>query len=68
VAFAILGDDRLGLRVGEVCDSLLGAEVNLTQIRSLAALIIEKVWLPKRCMLAEALRDTAIGHDDGDLM
>src|SRR6201995_5647065 len=24
---------------------------NLTQTRSLAALIIEKVWLPKRCML-----------------
>src|SRR5258708_287178 len=28
---------------------------NLTQTRSLAALIIEKVWLPKRCMLRQLL-------------
>jgi hypothetical protein len=50
VALAAFADDGLGLGVGEVLDALLVCRWNFTQTRSLAALIMLKVWLPKPCM------------------
>jgi hypothetical protein len=50
VALAVRGDEGSRLGVGAVRDPLLRAEVKLTQTRSFAAFIIEKVWLPKPCI------------------
>ena len=68
VAFAILGDEGLGLRVGEVCDSLLGAEVEFDPDTFIGGIDHREGMAAEKVHVAEALRDAAVGHDDGDLM
>jgi hypothetical protein len=70
VAFAIAGDKGRSLGISEVLDSLLRAEMNLTQTRySLAALINHRESVAALAVhVTEALRDAAVGHGDGDLV
>src|SRR3984893_13238038 len=41
---------------------------NLTQMRSFAALIIEKVWLPNKCIWRKLFGMPRFRHRDGDLV
>ena len=68
VAFAVVGDQGRGLGVGEVLDALLGAEVELDPEPLVGGVDQVKVWLPKHVHVAEALRDAAVAHHDGDLV
>ena len=67
-ALAVRGDKRFRFGVRQVLNTLLGPEMEFDPHTSLLALIIEKVWLPNKCMWRKDRRNSAVGHDNGHLM
>ncbi len=65
---AILADQRLGLRIRQVFDSLLAAEVKLHP-DPLVVGVKETVGVAAEAMhVAIGTRDATLAHDDGDLV
>ena len=68
VRFAVLGDDGLSLRVGQVPDPLLSAEVELDP-RASVVFVVEAVRVASESVhVAEGGRNAARRHRDGHLM
>jgi len=68
VAFAIPGDKSRSLGVGEVLDALLRAELKLDPDAFIGGIDHRERMAANRCIVAEALRNAAIGHNDRDLV
>src|SRR5882724_614224 len=68
MGFAILADEGLGFRVRQVLDALLGTEVEFDP-DALVCGIEEAVRMAAEAVhVTEALRNTALAHDNRDLM
>ena len=68
VSLTILADERLGLGIRQIFDSLLGAKVKFDP-DALIARVEETVGVAAEAMhVAKAARDSAIAHHDGDLV
>ena len=68
VAFTVVGDDFGGLFVGQVFNALLAAEMEFHP-KTLARFVPEAVCMRTEAVhMAVAGRDTAVAHDDGDLV
>jgi hypothetical protein len=50
MALAVLADDRLGFRIGQVLDALLRSKVKLDPVALVLRVDEVKVWLAKPCM------------------
>jgi len=68
VAFAIPGNEGRSIGVGKVLDPLLGAEVELNPDAFIGGIDHREGMAAEQVHVAEALRDAAIGHHDGDLV
>jgi hypothetical protein len=68
VAFAVFGDEGLGLGVGEVLDALLRAEMEFYPHARIRRADHRKGVAAEQVHMAEAFRDAAIGHDDSHLV
>ena len=68
VAFAIIGDHRCGLGIGEVGDALLRTEMELHPHALVRRVDHREGVAAEQVHVAEAFRDAAVGHHDGHLV
>ncbi len=68
VAFPVLGDDRLGLFVGQVFDPLLGLQVELDPVPLVLGVDEAEGVAAETVHVAVGGGDAPVAHDDGDLV
>ena len=68
VAFAVLGDEGFGLGVGEIGDALLGAKMKFNPDALVRRVDHREGVAAEAMRMAEAFRDAAVRHRDGDLV
>ncbi len=68
VALAILGDQRRGVGIGEVCNSLLRAEMEFHPHALILRIDHREGVAAEQVHVAEAFRDATVRHHDRDLV
>ncbi len=68
VVFPVLGDDRLGLFVGQVFDALLGLEVELDPVPLVLGVDEAEGVAAEAVHVAVGIGDTPVAHHDGNLV
>ena len=68
VALPVLGDDRLGLLIGQVLDPLLGLEVELDPVPFVLGVDEAEGVAAEAVHVAVGAGNAPVAHDDGDLV